>query len=1329
MHKNDGQLEARSMLKDPKRVWGIDDTAEPLVMVSKGVRRFNDRYAEEHVYESSKTSVNISSVPTVARNGILALCDDRACRYLRLKPGIDRAAFEEAIAKLCDVDVTFPLRNGAYEFRSDDAEQRERVHAAVVWNRSVSAPMELEFIKELHVSLGHMSYRQLKEEMQRRPDDKAFARAKSVQWTVEEMVMMFPCEACCAMKIKKKPRATYSRRTPPRAPMEYVFIDASGLIRWDWSKAEPAVKHVWESIFGCWDKYALMVDVFSQRVFSGIFGRAQGEDRIGNWYKKMLTRGQRETNQKTKRVFADRGGENRLKLLTEYCDKKGIRTEWAPTGEKEPQGQVEVYMGIMWRGASTLCFHANLHPVFACFALRQFSYLLGLRPSRGQTESRFEKYYAFGRTAEEKKQVVEMQYGHLAAATFGSDAYVIVDPSKIEMHRSKVKQDGKGNTAIYLGVSPNAEGAGVFLVVDVDSSTPFEPFIVDSSNHRIQSGKFTFARDRYHYGRRRNVMTSTVMTPQMSMEPERIGYNPRTQLPMMDGCEIQLHQSEYVQPDKKEMENNEDEIEQFTYEWAQAEVVEAADSVFDESVDIGTQLRNDKSSTSSLSVSPTLKTQQGHQSIVMQAPETMEEAKRDAYDDGKTSTLQSRTSVRNRKPADHGPLVSHVVREKGKKNVKFVDEMEKRAIDKQLISTIIEVELEATARKEYVCLTLPGPANANEFNAAADLDGWIQAKNKEDDALRHRSVYTLVPLEQANEQVKQGKATMLKSRYVFTEKVNEQEEVKKKGRLVVKDIRMGPVDEENYAPVVQQRSFRLTLALMTMFKMKKRQIDYDNAFLHARMDGRTVFVEFPKGYEPPSGAKGMVMKLEKSLYGLQSAPRRWYETVSEWIIEQGWSVSRFDPCVFYRQTPNNGVMLFSLHVDDKCGGTTQHPDDVMWFEAFIKKIAEKFGIKDMGEPSYVLGVDVVHGKDELWITQHTFIKKALKEYGFYDARVDALAPEKSKDRTLGEKAMEAEARRAMLKKGEKDEDEKSRDTKNHTPELYRQLVGSLLFATRTRPDIAHAVGMLGRLVADSESKPFTDDDSAADRVRKEKEAVKRRKEKVEAMMTLNQLCANIGAVKKDQLIEDHFAAAEHLFRYLKRTMHCGLHYRSDMKQKADEIKQSDAELRVEVYSDSDFAGDVRDGKSTTGWVVLVNGMVVDWTSSKQTVVARSTTDAENNAMADAIVSAKWMHDILCEMGFSVAKPVVVWGDNNANNNIVKRQRLFDASRTPRVNYHFIVDEVHEQCSVDIQRVESSENLADIFTKAFKDQRRFEVMRDRLVNRAPVVSVASAADGD
>lgn len=369
-------------------------------------------------------------------------------------------------------------------------------------------------------------------------------------------------------------------------------------------------------------------------------------------------------------------------------------------------------------------------------------------------------------------------------------------------------------------------------------------------------------------------------------------------------------------------------------------------------------------------------------------------------------------------------------------------------------------------------------------------------------------------------------------------------------------------------------------------------------------------------------------------------------------------------------------------------------------------------------------MDVTHGKDEMWLTQHTFIRKALQEYGLDDSRVDALAPSKElQHKQMMANAVAAEQSRRSRTTTERQLDERKRAQLQHTSELYRQLVGSLLFATRTRPDIAHAVGMLGRLLEGAESKSTVDDPVAE--MKQKKKAAQRRKERMEAMQTLNALCADMGAVDEDRLVEDHFEAAQHVFRYLKRTMQCGLHYWSELKKPASEVKQSDVRMRVEVYSDSDLGGDVRDGKSTTGWVVLVNGMVVDWTSSKQTVVARSTLDAENNAMADAIESGKWMYAVLSEMGFSVDKTVAIWGDNDANNNVTRRERRFDPSRTPRLNYHFIVDELFEQCSIEIKRVDSKDNLADLFTKPIKDQQRFRELCGRLISQAPVQKPADA----
>ena len=110
-----------------------------------------------------------------------------------------------------------------------------------------------------------------------------------------------------------------------------------------------------------------------------------------------------------KRLYVDRGGENRLQSLVSFCKRKGVKIYWSPTGEKEPQGQVEVYMGVGWRGAVKLLYRANLHPVFARFALRHFFYLKGFRTARGKTETRNELYFGHGKTEKEKRAIAELR--------------------------------------------------------------------------------------------------------------------------------------------------------------------------------------------------------------------------------------------------------------------------------------------------------------------------------------------------------------------------------------------------------------------------------------------------------------------------------------------------------------------------------------------------------------------------------------------------------------------------------------------------------------------------------------------------------------------------------------------------------------------------------------------------------------------------------------------------------------------------------------------------------------------------------------------------------
>ncbi|CAL8993231.1 unnamed protein product, partial [Prunus brigantina] len=92
---------------------------------------------------------------------------------------------------------------------------------------------------------------------------------------------------------------------------------------------------------------------------------------------------------------------------------------------------------------------------------------------------------------------------------------------------------------------------------------------------------------------------------------------------------------------------------------------------------------------------------------------------------------------------------------------------------------------------------------------------------------------------------------------------------------------------------------------------------------------------------------------------------------------------------------------------------------------------------------------------------------------------------------------------------------------------------------------------------------------------------------------------------------DHWGAVKCILKYLRRTKDMFLVYGGT------------SELQVEAFTDSDFASDVDDRKSTSGYVFILNGGVVSWRSCKQSVTADSTTEAEYVAASEAAKEAVW----------------------------------------------------------------------------------------------------------
>ena len=149
-----------------------------------------------------------------------------------------------------------------------------------------------------------------------------------------------------------------------------------------------------------------------------------------------------------------------------------------------------------------------------------------------------------------------------------------------------------------------------------------------------------------------------------------------------------------------------------------------------------------------------------------------------------------------------------------------------------------------------------------------------------------------------------------------------------------------------------------------------------------------------------------------------------------------------------------------------------------------------------------------------------------------------------------------------------------------------------------------------------------------------------------------------------------------IMRYLKGTMNYGLCY--------DKGKPGDCV----GFSDSDWAGDINDRRSTSGYVFQICGTAVSWRSKKQSCVALSTAEAEYMALASAAQEAVWMRQLIGDLTTTSTTPMTIYEDR---------------AKHIGIKHHFIREQV-EKGTVVLQYCQSEDMTADILTKGLnKDQ--------------------------
>jgi hypothetical protein len=182
-------------------------------------------------------------------------------------------------------------------------------------------------------------------------------------------------------------------------------------------------------------------------------------------------------------------------------------------------------------------------------------------------------------------------------------------------------------------------------------------------------------------------------------------------------------------------------------------------------------------------------------------------------------------------------------------------------------------------------------------------------------------------------------------------------------------------------------------------------------------------------------------------------------------------------------------------------------------------------------------------------------------------------------------------------------------------------------------------------------------------------------------------------------------AAKHVFRYLRGTVDYGLKYRNEESYYGGDVV-------ITGYSDSSWADDKDDRKSTAGHCVYVNNNLISWCTRKQSVVATSTTEAELIAVYEVVKEMEWMSMLLTEMGYRVRKPMTVWCDNLSTIQITKHATNHDRTKHIDVRYFYVRDLVIKK-QVEVKWIETGKQTADIFTKALEPQ-PFLTHRNKLV---------------
>jgi transposase InsO family protein len=556
-------------------------------------------------------------------------------------------------------------------------------------------------------------------------------------------------------------------------------------------------------------------------------------------------------------------------------------------------------------------------------------------------------------------------------------------------------------------------------------------------------------------------------------------------------------------------------------------------------------------------------------------------------------------------------------------------ERKKRIGEKlEIVRAIILLTRQKTALGQTV------PSTLKQARKHPNWGAFATGMQAEFDSFQRKGVWRLVP--------RPANVNVVTVRWVFDIKTKNGVVERYKARLVCRGFAQKEGVDYNptelYAPTMKTKSLRVLTALAARNGWDMNQYDVSCAFLHADLE-ETVYVEQPEGHEVV-GKELFVYVLDKAMYGLKQAPRAFSKHLAACFKTLNFKMSAADECL-WTLTKANGVKVYALyHVDD----IIMMSDDNAARDDVFVALCTQLDLRDEGRVDVFLNMKFVYGVDgSISLSQTHYIEKMAERFGVAcDEKITAPG---SPDEKLEpcDLPVTVEEQKAAAK----------------LP--YPALIGSLIYACLTRPDVNYAISNVAMYMS--------------------RWGVK------------------------------HYEHALRVLKYLYHTRHNVLTYR---KWKGD--------VTVQCYVDANY-GDQRDSGANDKWcsqggyLIFVGDCLVSWSSKRHRCRTLSSMEAEYVEATRSAQEVIWMRKLLDDLGHTQTSPTIMWEDNKAAIAFSKNQTCHDRSKHIDIRAHWLRDLVLDQM-ISMLYVATANQLADFMTKHLRGPAHIKA-RDIILGGLPL----------